>query len=172
MMAMPTSTSAAATAITRKANTTPSSELRNRLSAANARFTALSISSMHMKTTSGLCRTRKPTAPMVKSAPLNSRKRYAAGISANPSHRQVHGADGGDQQEDGGHLDREEKLRVEGGADGLDVADRADGFRCGGALPAGATSQAARMAKATTTCGRPVEPTARRTGPRCHRRWR
>ena len=74
MIAMPTTTSAAATVITRKANTTPSREFKYRLIAANARFTALSINSMHMKTTSGLRRTMKPIAPMVKRTPLSIKK--------------------------------------------------------------------------------------------------
>src|SRR4029077_16576714 len=61
--ASPTTTSAAATTITMNANICPSSLLRKRPYATSATFAALSISSMHMKTTIGLRRISTPAAP-------------------------------------------------------------------------------------------------------------
>src|SRR5579864_3513850 len=64
--ARPTTTSAAATTITMKAKICPSSLLRNRPYATSATLAALSMSSMHMKTTMGLRRMSTPIAPTVK----------------------------------------------------------------------------------------------------------
>ena len=63
-MASPTTTSAAATTITKKAITWPSSAPCIRANATNARLAALSMSSTHMNTTIALRRTSTPTAPI------------------------------------------------------------------------------------------------------------
>src|SRR3712207_8753613 len=65
MIARPTTTSAAATTMTKKAMTWPSSVPVARAKVTSVRFTELSISSTHMNTTMALRRTRTPTAPMV-----------------------------------------------------------------------------------------------------------
>src|SRR5882672_5826312 len=66
MMARPTAASAAATAITKNTNTWPPTP-RPCASATNVRFTALSISSTHMKITMALRRNSTPATPSVKS---------------------------------------------------------------------------------------------------------
>src|SRR6267378_6161035 len=66
MMARPTAASAAATAITKNTNTWPPTP-RPCASATNVRFTALSISSTHMKITMTLRRNSTPATPSVKS---------------------------------------------------------------------------------------------------------
>ena len=76
-MANPTAASAAATAMTKKAKSTPSMDWRKRERVTNVRLTELSINSMHMKTTIALRRVKAPITPMVKRIPL--RTRYKAG---------------------------------------------------------------------------------------------
>src|SRR5258706_14215826 len=66
MSARPTAAPAAAPAITKNTNTCPPSP-RFCASATNVRFTALSISSTHMKITIGLRRNSTPATPSVKS---------------------------------------------------------------------------------------------------------
>src|SRR6266540_3720374 len=66
MIARPTAASAAATAITKKTNTCPPTP-RRCARATNVRFTALSISSTHMKITIALRRSRTPATPSVNS---------------------------------------------------------------------------------------------------------
>jgi len=63
-IASPTTTSAAATTITKNAITWPSTRPCRRAKATNARLTAFSISSIHMKMTIALRRARTPTAPI------------------------------------------------------------------------------------------------------------
>ncbi len=65
MMARPTTTSAAATTITKKAATWPSSAPCIREKATRVRLVAFSISSTHMKATMALRLIMKPTVPMV-----------------------------------------------------------------------------------------------------------
>src|SRR3981081_2645488 len=65
-MARPTAASAAATAITKKTKTCPPIP-RVCASATNVRFTALSMSSTHMKITIALRRNSTPATPSVKS---------------------------------------------------------------------------------------------------------
>ncbi len=72
-IASPTAASAAATAITKKAKRTPSRDWRKRDRVMNERFTALSINSMHMKTTIAFRRLRAPITPIVNSIPLKTR---------------------------------------------------------------------------------------------------
>src|SRR6266850_3261558 len=66
MMARPTAASAAATAITKKTKTCPPIP-RLCASATNVRFTALSMSSTHMKITIALRRNSTPATPSVNS---------------------------------------------------------------------------------------------------------
>src|SRR6266702_721037 len=66
MIASPTAASAAATAITKNTKTCPPIP-RLCASATNVRFTALSISSTHMKITIALRRNSTPATPSVKS---------------------------------------------------------------------------------------------------------
>ena len=69
MMASPTTTSAAATTMTKNAMICPSRLPLMRLNVTSARFAAFSISSTHMNRTIALRRMSTPTAPMVNSAP-------------------------------------------------------------------------------------------------------
>ena len=73
MMARPTATSAAATAITKKTRTWPSGLPSRWPKATNDRFAAFSISSIDMKMTSGLRRMMTPTTPMEKSTAARAR---------------------------------------------------------------------------------------------------
>jgi hypothetical protein len=65
-IARPTTTSAAATTITKNAMTWPSRLPCSRANAMNARLTAFSISSTHMNMTSAFLRTSTPTPPITK----------------------------------------------------------------------------------------------------------
>src|SRR5258708_4225148 len=69
-MASPTAASAAATTITKKTRTCPSKVPKAWLKATNARFTAFSMSSMHMKTVMTLRRRKTPRAPIANSPRL------------------------------------------------------------------------------------------------------
>src|SRR4051812_776093 len=72
MMARPTAASAAATAITKKTKTCPPTP-RFCASATNVRFTALSMSSTHMKITIALRRNSTPATPSAnRTAPMAS----------------------------------------------------------------------------------------------------
>jgi len=73
MIASPTTTSAAATTMTKNAMICPSSEPLMREKVTSVRFTALSMSSTHMKTTIALRRTSTPVAPIENSAALSTR---------------------------------------------------------------------------------------------------
>ena len=67
MMASPTAASAAATVITKKTTTCPSTAPRLRASATKLRFTAFSMSSIAMKMTMTFRRTSTPTTPIANS---------------------------------------------------------------------------------------------------------
>ena len=67
-MARPTAASAAASAMTKKANTWPFWSPSSRAKASNARLPALSCSSMPMSTMSALRRSSTPVVPMRNSA--------------------------------------------------------------------------------------------------------
>src|SRR5574337_1525415 len=75
IMASPTATSAAATAITNNTMICPSIEWRNLENATKVRLTAFSISSIAMKITSTLRRINTPATPITKRAAL--RIKYA-----------------------------------------------------------------------------------------------
>jgi hypothetical protein len=66
IIASPTTTSQAATTIVKKANNCPSMVPFIREKVTNARFDALSINSIHIKTTIAFRRIRTPAAPIVK----------------------------------------------------------------------------------------------------------
>src|SRR5262249_47873944 len=89
MIASPTATSAAATAITKKTTACPSAEPSRRPNATNARFAALSMSSMDMKMMSGSRRTITPTAPMVKSTADSPTYQDSGTMSRQPSRRRA-----------------------------------------------------------------------------------
>ncbi len=72
-MPRPTTTSAAATTITKNASTWPSRAPLTLAKAMNDRLTALSISSTHMNTTMALRRIRTPATPMPNSRAESSR---------------------------------------------------------------------------------------------------
>ena len=65
MIARPTTTSAAATTMTKNAMIWPLRSPLIRANVTSARFAAFSISSMHMNSTIALRRTSTPAAPMV-----------------------------------------------------------------------------------------------------------
>lgn len=73
MIANPTAASAAATVITKKTKTCPSSDPNSREKATKAKLTAFSISSMDMNMISIFRLTKTPKTPMVKSTALNIR---------------------------------------------------------------------------------------------------
>src|SRR4051794_8985287 len=92
----------------------------------NDRFTAFSISSMHMKMTMGFLRTSTPNAPMVKSAALSHRAGTLRlmgirGSRKRPALREDHHPDDADQQEDGGQLERVDVAGEQVPADDLDL---------------------------------------------------
>src|SRR5579871_2705609 len=124
MMPRPTTTSAAATTITKNTTDWPPMSLSMRANVTKVRLTALSMSSTHMNMTSTLRLISRPTAPMVNSTAATVRY-HAPGtvISARPlelgvglpglvlrggvrpPHEHDCGHDG-DDQERGGDLER------------------------------------------------------------------
>src|SRR5687768_2993038 len=106
MIASPTAASAAATVITNTTNTCPSMPY-TLLSATNVRFTALSISSTHMKMMIAFRRTSTPMAPMVNSTADNARD--SASIDSFPP-TSDDGADDRDEQHDARQFEREQVL--------------------------------------------------------------
>src|ERR1700733_13223111 len=84
-MASPTTTSAAATTMTKKATTCPSRFPCSRAKETNARLHAFSMSSMLMNTRIALRRMSTPIAPMANR--MTARNPYAAGLTAAPPAR-------------------------------------------------------------------------------------
>src|SRR5690606_39342685 len=82
MMARPTTTSAAATTMMKNTATWPLMSLSARPAATRVRFTALSISSMHMNMTSALRRMRRPSAPTRNRAAASAIYQPGATISS------------------------------------------------------------------------------------------
>src|SRR6266446_8309789 len=127
MMARPTAASAAATAITKKTKTCPPMP-RVCASATNVRFTALSMSSTHMKITITLRRNSTPATPSVNStAEIKS-----AGLRSilEPSLREHDGAHDRGEEQDARDLEGDEvgaEQRIGHGADdALLLLQRAD----------------------------------------------
>src|SRR6266508_4227451 len=112
MIARPTAASAAATAITKKTNTCPPTP-RRCARATKVRFTALSISSTHMKITIALRRSSTPATPSVNSTAEMTR----AGSSSTLQFplRQHYRADDRGEEEQAGDLEGDQ-IRVEQGA--------------------------------------------------------
>ena len=102
--------------------------------ATNVRLTALSISSTHMNSTSGLRRTITPTTPMENSTADSMRYQVVVGamaaiIDALPSKLalarlagQHHGADDGDDEQHRGELEGQHVVAEHVAGERLDVA--------------------------------------------------
>src|SRR5690349_3125233 len=119
MIASPTAASAAATVMTKKTNTWPPTPYTCE-KATKVRFTALSISSTHMKTMIALRRVSTPTTPIVNStAEKNS---DSASIGWRPPSAQRDRPDDRGQQQHAGDLEREQILLEEWSGDGCDDA--------------------------------------------------
>src|SRR3954468_13936177 len=104
MMARPTAASAAATVMTKNTKTCPATPYVC-ANAMNVRFTALSISSTHMKMMIALRRVSTPTTPIVnRTAEKNS---DSASISVPPA-RERHRADDRRQQQHARDLECEQ----------------------------------------------------------------
>src|SRR5208282_6015918 len=109
MTARPTVASAAATTITKKTNNCPSRFPKYREKPMKAKLTALSISSMHMKTVMMFFRKTNPAAPITKRVTLRANT-CASGTILETSELllgQDHGAQNCHQDQDGGDLERQ-----------------------------------------------------------------
>src|SRR5262245_22870272 len=109
MIARPTAASAAATVMTKKTNTCPVTPYAC-ANATNVRFTALSISSTHMKTMIALRRMSTPTTPITNStAEKNS---ASANIAASRGFAALlaehHGPHDRGEEQNARHLEREQ----------------------------------------------------------------
>src|ERR1043166_8463065 len=119
MIARPTAASAAATVITKKTNTCPATPYAC-ANATKLRFTALSISSTHMKMMIALRRVSTPTTPITnRTAEKNS---DSASISDLPAARERDGTDDGSKQQHAGDLEGEQILLEQRAGHGLDRA--------------------------------------------------
>src|SRR5512132_2457333 len=107
MIASPTAASAAATVITKNTNTCPAAPYAC-ANATKVRFTALSISSTHMNTMIAFRRISTPNTPIANSAA--EKKRASASIVFASLLAKHHGTDDRREQQDAGHLEREEVL--------------------------------------------------------------
>src|SRR3954467_4726427 len=105
MMASPTAASAAATVMTKKTNTCPATPYTC-ANATNARFTALSISSTHMKMMIALRRVRTPTTPITN----NTAEKKSDSASILPPAAKDHGAHDGREQENARELEGQQVL--------------------------------------------------------------
>src|SRR4051812_3821552 len=129
-MARPTAASAAATAITKNTKTCPPIP-RLCASATNVRFTALSMSSTHMKITIALRRNSTPATPSVN----NTAEIASAGLRSilELSFRQDDGAYNGGEEQHARDLERNEigaEQRIGYGAnDALLLLQRGDSAR-------------------------------------------
>src|SRR5438105_13868249 len=117
MIARPTAASAAATVITKNTNTCPATPYTC-ANATNARFTALSISSTHMKTMIALRRVSTPTTPMTKSTA--EKKSDSASILSPPT--QHHGPHDRGEQQNARELEGEQIMREQWTRDRRDGA--------------------------------------------------
>src|SRR5215210_5674378 len=104
MIASPTAASAAATVMTNTTNTWPAIPY-TRERATKVRFTALSISSTHMKMMIAFRRVSTPTTPMVNSTALKNSDSAIMGTSS--ALAQQHGAHHGCEQQHAGDLEGE-----------------------------------------------------------------
>src|SRR5438093_1874361 len=117
MIARPTAASAAATVITKNTNTCPATPCTC-ANATNVRFTALSISSTHMKMMIALRRVSTPTTPIVNStAEKNS---DSGSIDSPPA--EDDGTDDRHEQQDARELEGEQVIREQRSRDRRDGA--------------------------------------------------
>src|SRR5215207_7624026 len=100
MIASPTAASAAATVMTNTTNTWPAMPY-TLLSATNVRFTALSMSSTHMKMMIALRRVSTPIAPIANSTADSASDSASIDLSPASDHD---GADDGDEEKDAREL--------------------------------------------------------------------
>src|SRR3954463_1997491 len=105
MMASPTAASAAATVMTKKTNTCPATPYVC-ANAMNVRFTALSMSSTHMKMMIALRRVSTPTTPIVNRTA--EKKSDSASIDHVAAARQRHRSYDCGQQQDARDLEGEQ----------------------------------------------------------------
>src|SRR5438477_11958722 len=109
MIARPTAASAAATVMTKNTNTCPATPYAC-AKATNVRFTALSISSTHMKMMIAFRRMSTPTTPIVNRAAEKKSDSASIGI---PPTGECHRADNGGEEQHARHLEREQVLAKE-----------------------------------------------------------
>src|SRR5690606_25003823 len=122
-IARPTAASAAATAITKNTKTWPSMPTLREI-ATNARFTAFSISSMHMNRMIALRRNTTPATPRPNRIALSQSDWV---IISDPPLGQQHRADDGDEQQDRRQLERHDVVAEErhcDRADRIQLGDR------------------------------------------------
>src|SRR3954447_25405756 len=112
MIARPTAASAAATVIEKKTKICPAGPYA-RENATKVRFTALSMSSTHMKMMIALRRVSTPITPIVNRTALKNSD--SVSIRTVPPLAEHHGADDGGEQEHARHLEGQQVL-VEQGA--------------------------------------------------------
>src|SRR3954463_3006185 len=122
MIASPTAASAAATVITKNTKTCPATPYAW-AKAMKVRFTALSISSTHMKMMIALRRVSTPTTPMVNSTA--EKKSDSASIRVPPPCER-NGADDCREQEHARDLEGKQIFVEQWSGDGLDRAVRGD----------------------------------------------
>src|SRR5207302_9075744 len=127
MMASPTATSAAATAITKNTMAWPSAVPSRWPNATKATFAAFSISSIDMKITSGSRRTITPTTPMENSTAESARYHDSGGMITGsalaPPGQQEH-ADHGGQQQHRRHLEGKQIIGEQEAGDRLHAVRR------------------------------------------------
>src|SRR5215469_7954315 len=113
MMASPTATSAAATHSTKNTSACPSAVPCRWPKATRARLAALSMSSMDMKMMSGSRRMITPSTPRLNSTADSATYQEigAMSLAARLALGQRHHSDDGHQEQQGGHLEREQVVR-------------------------------------------------------------
>src|SRR4051812_24210098 len=137
----PTTTSDAAIAITEIAKIWPSSRPCSRANAISSRFAAFSMISTESRMISGDRRSITPSAPVANSSPASTTYALMSGpcIRLLARMRAQHdAADGGDEQDDRRHLEREQVVGEEELADVLRRAEAAVDLRLVRQEPAGA----------------------------------
>src|SRR5215213_7892376 len=126
MMARPTAASAAATVITKNTKTCPATPYVC-ANAMNVRFTALSISSTHMKMMMALRRVSTPTTPIVNRTA--EKKSDSASIDRISASRERDGAYDGGQEQNARDLERQQVFVKQRSGDRGDRPRRRDLLR-------------------------------------------
>src|SRR3989304_1250511 len=147
MMASPSATSAAATAMTNNTVIWPSIEPRNFENATKVRFTAFNMSSIAMKMMRALRLITTPITPMAKRAALRIRYALKGTVpvlaprppppaayripprTARPP-GQYHRPNDGDEEDDGGDVEGDQELGEQETANELGIPDRTDIVGC------------------------------------------